>query len=227
MTDRKNDEKTSSVKGQDDWEFSSIQIKYDDEPKMESQVKDTRALHRKTKLALNEEAIPRSKTRSEMAKELAGDEVERDAYDLAAYPKRGLALALDVAFIAFIAALVKILSPFVLKIIHFFLDKYKLQLWFSDGFAIKGLIVLNALLAAFFFVVIPVVFFNASFGKKILGIRVRGEGQYSLSFEQTIKRELIFKPISILIVAGFVTPFFNKNRLSIHDMLAKTVVVES
>jgi uncharacterized RDD family membrane protein YckC len=75
-------------------------------------------------------------------------------------------------------------------------------------------------------VVIPVAFFNTSFGKKIMGLRIRGIETYSLSVSTAFSRELIMKPISIILIAGFITPFISKKALSVHDFLAKTIVIK-
>jgi uncharacterized RDD family membrane protein YckC len=85
---------------------------------------------------------------------------------------------------------------------------------------------LLGILAVLFLIIIPVSFFNTSFGKKIFNLKIRGRERYTISLSLAVKRELILKPLSIIILAGFITPFFSKNRLSIHDMIAETIVIE-
>lgn len=54
--------------------------------------------------------------------------------------------------------------------------------------------------------------FNNSFGKKILKLKVRGDEKYTLSINEAITREFIAKPLSIACLAGFILPFFNKEK---------------
>ena len=74
---------------------------------------------------------------------------------------------------------------------------------------------------------IPLAFYNATLGKKFTGIRVRSCDRYTVSIAQAFKREVIMKPIGILILAGFIVPMFSKKRQGIHDSVAKTVVIEA
>ncbi len=233
MTDRKN----SLVKDEDidndndkEWEFTAVKpkVKYES-LNVESQVQETKMVTRKNAtLTLDETSLPKMRSRSAMAKELqnlSDTEIE-DVDKYAPIPKRGIAFILDCAFIFFLAYAVKFILPLERILIQYFLDKYKLQFIFPEFIVLKALMIISGFFAAIFFVVIPLSFFNLSFGKKIMGLRVRGERQYTISFGKAIKRELIFKPISIAIVAGLITPLFNKKKLSIHDMLAGTYVIE-
>ncbi|MBC7429362.1 MAG: RDD family protein [Bacteriovorax sp.] len=215
-----------------DWEFEAVlpKIKYEEkQTKAESQVKDTHVVARKQKsLALDEGAIPRTKTRSAMAMEIQDQEnVElKDEYSFAPLPKRAVAFGLDIIFLATILFIVKFSAPILRKLVQYFMDSYKLKFMIPEEIVMKIIMGGSGLIALFFLIVIPVAFFNNSFGKKIMGLRVRGNGKYTISITQAFKRELIFKPLSIVIIAGFITPFFSKKRLSIHDMLADTIVIE-
>jgi len=86
---------------------------------------------------------------------------------------------------------------------------------------------LNGFFIAFIFIIIPLSFYNSSFGKKLLGISVRGTNSYTISLSQAIAREIIIKPLSLLTLVGFVTPFFSKKKQSIHDMIIGTLVIIS
>ena len=88
------------------------------------------------------------------------------------------------------------------------------------------MMVLSVFFALFFLVVIPVAFFNVSVGKKLTGQRVRGDNKYTLSISQAFQRELIFKPISIACLVGFILPFFDKKKKSLHDKMAGTFVIK-
>ena len=107
-----------------------------------------------------------------------------------------------------------------------FLDDYKLHLVISEWLTMNILRGGIGLVVLFFFIVLPVAFFNISFGKKIIGLRIRGTENYRLSISQAFNRELIFKPLGIIIIAGFITPFISKKEQSIHDMLTNTIVIE-
>ncbi len=228
MTNQKND-KT------EEWDFSvdTSSVKKEDQESKEHkkpEVKKTRVLEKKTpKLTLDEAALPpRNKTRSAMALELEKEEAkkEEDVYSLAPIPKRGIAFILDVLFQAALVYLTKMSAPLWRILIQLFLDRYKLHFIIPEPQVMKIIMGVSGFMSFFIFVVIPIAFYNTSFGKKLMGLRVRGSERYTISISQAFKRELIFKPISVLILAGFITPFFSKMRLSIHDMLANTFVME-
>jgi uncharacterized RDD family membrane protein YckC len=69
-------------------------------------------------------------------------------------------------------------------------------------------------------------FFNTSLGKRIFGLRVRGDHFYTLNFGLAFQREFIFKPISAGLVIGLIFPFFNKEKKSLHDKFAGTFVIK-
>jgi uncharacterized RDD family membrane protein YckC len=214
-----------------EWEFDAVspKIKSKNQTKTESQVKRAHIIAKKpTSLALDEGAIPRTKTRSAMAMDIQGQEnVElKDEYTFAPLPKRAVAFGLDTIFLAAIIYVVKFSAPISRKLVQYFMDSYKLKFMIPEEMVMKIIMGGSGLIALFFLIVIPIAFFNNSFGKKIIGLRVRGNGKYTISISQAFKRELIFKPLSIAIIAGFITPFFSKKRLSIQDMLADTIVIE-
>jgi len=180
------------------------------------------------KLELDHSSVSKAKSRSAMAFELNQNvnDVAEDSFTLASLPKRAFAFLLDLILMAALIYFVK----FSLSIIREFTralmneNKYKLMIPESQ---IMNLLMCSALLILLFsFVVIPAAFFNTSFGKKLMGLRVRGIEKYTLSISTAFKRELIMKPISIILVVGFITPFISKKRFSIHDMLAETIVIE-
>ncbi|MFA6236157.1 MAG: RDD family protein [Bacteriovorax sp.] len=221
-----------------EWEFSAVEIKEEVSPE---NLKQQKAELRKTarakisegrvkseSLALDEGAVPRTKTRSAMALEMMGeeDQEEKDEFEFAPLYKRGIAFILDGLFIASLLYSVKMLVPFWRSLIQIFLDKYKLVFWFPEPMVMNGILAISGALALFFFIVIPVAFFNHSFGKKIMGLKVRCEQKYTISISEAFQREIIMKPLSIIILAGFVTPFFSKSKLSIHDMIVHTLVIE-
>ncbi|MDD4974918.1 MAG: RDD family protein [Bacteriovorax sp.] len=215
-----------------DWEFEAILPKVkneEDHKNSEPQVKKTHIIGRRQQsLALDQSAVPRTKTRSAMALEIqeAEEDALKDEYSFAPLPKRAIAFVLDTIWLAAILFVVKFSSPLLRKLIQYFMDNYKLKFMISEPIVMNGIVGISGSLALFFLIVIPVAFFNTSLGKKILGLRVRGNGKYTLSISQAFKRELIMKPLSIVILAGFITPFISKKHLSIHDMLSDTLVIE-
>ncbi|MDO9184255.1 MAG: RDD family protein [Bacteriovorax sp.] len=215
-----------------DWEFSIAP------PKIINEVEPTdRELKRKSinheknkskKLVLDEESIPKSKTRSAMAQEVQDNEevVLKDIYSYAPLHKRALAFILDIFFLGGIYYIVNLISPILIGFVKYFINEYKFDSVIPETFLENSSLFFSGSVLLFFFVIIPVSFYNSSFGKMILGLKVRGAQKYTISISEAIKREFIFKPISIVIIAGFVTPFISSKRLSIHDMIAKTFVIE-
>jgi uncharacterized RDD family membrane protein YckC len=230
MTDYK--KSNASQESSDDWEFTNVRLKKsrgEDDPSR-SKAKEARTSAKKNeKLVLDEAAVPKAKTRTAMAREMQEMEEkdEDDIYSLASIPKRAIAFLIDSIFTAAIIYIAKFAAPLWPMLIGFFFKNPKLQFITSGSTAVNNVFfIISTLTALFFLVVIPVSFFNCSLGKKLLGLRVRGEGRYTLSIRQAFNRELILKPFGILIIAGFVTPFFSKKKLSIHDMLSHTFVVK-
>jgi uncharacterized RDD family membrane protein YckC len=235
MTNPK-DSKTTKVSEEktenQEWEFDTIlpKVKYEeDHKKTESQVNNTHMVTRKTKrLALDESAVPRTKTRSAMALEVQGaeDHLLKDEYNFAPLPKRAVAFVLDTVWLAGILFVVKFSSPILGKIVQYFMDNYKLKFMFPESIVRNGIMGITGFLALFFLIVLPVAFFYYIFWCILFCFRFRGDEKYTISISQAFKRELIMKPLSIAIVAGFITPFISKKRSSIHDMLAGTIVIE-
>lgn len=222
MTDQKN---KNPGKNNEDWDFTGVR-----HPKLESQVKETKVVSRKksNNLVLNEAALPKTKTRSAMASEMNREDPrgQSDIYNLASIPKRAIALLIDLVFLASILFVTKAAAPLWKQIIHLFLDKYNLQLLIPEWFVLNGIIIFTGFIALNVCIVFPVTFFNHSLGKKLLGLKIRGQEQYTLTISQIFGRELIVKPISIILLAGFITPFFAKKRASLHDMASHTFVIE-
>lgn len=225
-----NDKKNSKDSNDTEWDFSTLKPGSNDKSTQaeESQKgKIRRPLEKKDRnLKLDTASVPRTKTRSAMANEIDPEELEKDFFEFAPYFSRGIALILDLALIAALGFFVKFSTPIWRQAIQLFLDKYNLKFIISENYVMQLIDIINGFMTFFFIVIIPAAFFNVSFGKKIMGLRVRGLEKYSISIEQAIKREMIMKPISILIIAGFITPFFSKNKQSIHDMVAGTIVIK-
>lgn len=208
----------------EEWEFN-IQA-----PKVAEENSHKRAPIAKRKqegLVLDQASAPKTRTRSAMAQELDRG-IEKhpvEEFNLASYFSRGLAFIFDTLFLFASLFTVKFSTPIIKQIIQYGLDNYKYKINISDLLFSNIVMGVSSILIVFFIVVIPVAFFNTCLGKKIFGLRVRGSGQYTLTINEAFKREIIFKPLSVLLLIGFITPFFSEKRLSLHDMLARTMVV--
>lgn len=230
--DKENDTENDEDKSRTvtEWEFSNLKpTQKSAQSTDDSQVKKKKFSSLKNQpLKLDEGQLPRATTRSEMALKMQNEvEVQiGDIYDCAPLYKRAIAFIIDSLLLVIIYFLVNITAPLWRFIIQYFLDSYKLQFLISEALVMKGIRLFSGFMAFILFVIIPISFFNRSLGKKILGLSVRGEDKYSISITQALLRELIMKPISLLIIAGLVTPFFSKRKLSIHDMASRTIVIE-
>lgn len=218
---------------EEDWEFTTVkpQVKYE-EPSAptESQVIDTKVVERrKPNLSLDETSVPKMRTRSEMAAALINhleEDEEELSYVVAPHAKRVIALALDAVFAALLAVIVFYSAPVVRSLVQMWMDKYKLQFSLPEPIVLNIIMGIDAVVAVFFFICLPVAFYNHSFGKKMIGLKIRGQEKYSMSLVQAIQRETVYKPLGILLLAGFFVPFFNKKNLALHDYLAETVVID-
>jgi uncharacterized RDD family membrane protein YckC len=214
-----------------DWEFKISTEKEKNNDKEEVKSSPIRGPRtpilpkKEARLTLDESAVPKAKTRSAMAMEVRPEEDLKDEFIYATYPKRAIALIFDLSFLAATGLGIKFLSTIFRTLIQYFMDSYKLKFMIPEPMIMNLIFGISGFLAIFFLIVIPLAFFNVSFGKKLLGLRVRGSEHYTVSIFEAFKREVIFKPLSIVLIAGFITPFFSKTRASIHDMLAHTIVI--
>jgi uncharacterized RDD family membrane protein YckC len=202
-----------------------------DEPFTEPVEKETKTVAaKKPQLALDTSNITKTRTRTELAAQLYTEVKEEDGVDktlvFASHPKRAIALILDLLFFGFLYFVVLFSTPLFRGLIKMFMDRYKRQFIFPESVVMNTLTIVVAFLTIFFGIVVPAAFFNRSFGKKMLGLKVRSDERYNLSLRQACEREYVYKPLSILILLGLFIPFFNKKKQSLHDFLAKTVVIE-
>jgi uncharacterized RDD family membrane protein YckC len=194
---------------------------------------------RRDKLVINKESKEeeltlvetsyKPRTRNSLYAELEKEEklmTDEDYYDFAPFPQRGIAFLIDCVFIFFLIEVAIFLRPLLFKIIYHFLDNYHLELWFSDAILMQTLLYAESFLMLFFMVVIPLAFFNTSLGKKITGLRVRGDDKYTLSITQAFQRELFYKPLGLACLVGVVLPFFDKKKKSLHDKITRTFVIK-
>lgn len=214
-------------KEEQDWDFTKISSELKTKKadiKSESQVNDTQLLARKQKkvnLELDDAIVPSAKSRSAMAKEIEDEEDHfvKNEFDFASPLKRAVAFTCDFILFAAVMFIVRLSSP----LIEFLLEKSQLKGTISSSIIIGTI----SFIVFLFLMIIPLTFFNNSFGKKLMGISVRCNEKNSLTFAQALLRELILKPLSILMIVGFITPFFSKKKSSIHDMIAGTIVINN
>lgn len=221
MSDKKDDRDYTLVKPK---------IKYEESTAMpESQVKNTAVLTKKERALALEDTGFKTRTRGELYKELTKNEKILEDEDYFEFPtplERGIALAIDTIFIFILINAVIFISPLELKLVQLFFDNYKLQFMLGDQVLQQILLGGTLFWALFFGVVIPTAFFNTSVGKKMTNLRVRGDDKYTLSISQAFQREIIWKPLSVLCLVGFVLPFFDKKKKSLHDKISKTFVIK-
>jgi uncharacterized RDD family membrane protein YckC len=185
---------------------------------------------KKRKLKLDYDIQKPAKSRQQLYNEMKKDEeiLDKDVYEYASFVQRGVSLVLDCAFIFLLYKIVLILVPLELKISQYVMDQYKIQFIFGEVAHKKLLLILTSVCAVFFGIIIPMAFFNNSFGKKFVGLKVRGDEKYTLTISEAFMREIIMKPISVGCVVGFVLPFFTgKEKKSIHDKVMHTFVIKS
>lgn len=184
---------------------------------------------KKNKLKLDTDSYKPAKTRQQMYDELKKEEeiLDQDVYYYAPVVKRGAALILDLAFMFLLYKVVLKAVPWEIKISEFCMNKYHLQFMFGHAALVKLFILINSLVATFYGIVMPVAFYNNTIGKKFLNLKVRGVDKYTLTISEAFIREIIYKPISIVCIAGFFVPFYNKEKQSVHDKLANTIVISA
>lgn len=169
-----------------------------------------------------------AKTRAELYREMEEEDkkFDSDVIEYTSPVKRGGALIIDLAFIYVVVDIALRLAPYELAIMQHFLDLYKHQFIFTPQAMLESLDIFNVTAAIFFTLLLPLSFFNTSLGKKIMKLRVRGDQAYTISLSKAFQRELIFKPLSMILIVGFIMPFFNEKQQSLHDKMAGTIVIK-
>lgn len=182
----------------------------------------------RTPLKLDEPSV-KPKTRQELYRELSKDEkvmTDEDHFDFPTPLERGVSQVIDIFFMFVLIKLLAFLVPYEVKIIDYFLDGYHIQFMFGQEAMVKTVFISQVVLAVYFTILVPGAFFHSSLGKKITKIRVRGENKYTLSLTQVFMREIIWKPLGMALLIGFILPFFDKKKRSLHDRFSGTIVVK-
>lgn len=76
----------------------------------------------------------------------------------------------------------------------------------------------------FFYAVYPIHLYGQTFGKWATGLKVTDEKGNLLSRNMSVMRELVMKPVSYVLVVGFLAILFDPNHRAWHDQLAGTYV---
>jgi uncharacterized RDD family membrane protein YckC len=66
---------------------------------------------------------------------------------------------------------------------------------------------------------------NKTIGKNIMGLKVVGKKNDSISVSMAFQREMLFKPISFLTIIGALYPYIDKDGGTLHDFLSGTQVI--
>lgn len=146
------DNKKPSNSNDEEWNFEKGLDKTLTNKKIIAEAKPQPKPVKDKALALDDSAVPRTRTRSAMAMEMYGNKEEelKDEFTFAPFEKRGIALAIDLAFDYGIWKFVILSAPILRKIIQFFLDKYKLQFIFPEETVLKLIMTATCCLSIFF-----------------------------------------------------------------------------
>lgn len=216
--------KTNTKTLTDNWDFSVSESSIELALKKEKENNAEKIVNLK-KLELDDSPRVKNVTREEMYNELQGKQDLTDLNIYASYLKRSVAYIIDTFFLGTIIVISKKLIVFNYFITSFFMNRYHLKWMLPFDMLDKIMWTLNFSILFLFLVIIPLSFYYVTLGKKIMGIYLRGEEQFSLPIEVVIVRELILKPISLVTLIGIFLPFFNKKKKSLHDFILKTIVV--
>lgn len=168
-------------------------------------------------------------TRTEMYNEMEKRTQKKnntDVFAYASFPLRGIAFALDMAFTVGVYFVAVFAIPSIFLVLDFILNKYHLEFTLPRPLMTQLIQYITIALFMFLFIVIPLAFYNRTFGKKLTGLHVRGVESYTLTIPQSLFREFLWKPISAGLLIGFIMPFFAKHKQSLHDKISKTFVIK-
>lgn len=218
MTDNKN-------QSEDAWNFDidqeklSIEDKKQNEPVKEKKIKQ--------KLTLEDQKINAGRTRNEMYEELESKfkDVEDDIVEYAPLSLRGCALFIDLSVYMVTYLVANFTVPMTTWLFSIPMNRYHFSWTMSPVEIYNFMFGINLFIFVNLLLVLPSAFFGSTLGKKIVGLKVRGEKQFSIKYRIVFIREVIIKPLSLLIIIGIFLPFFNKKKKSLHDFACKTLVV--
>lgn len=217
-------------KKNDDWTFNVQAPKKNQKDEVTKTDTNTMlARNRGPKLTIEERKPSKVSTRTSLYNELKKEQEEKVKKDVIVYPsvqKRGIALILDLVLWAMLFMFAKQLAPIIKNIIISSISNDQYQL--ISKFKHLDKVIIGSIFVIFYFFLdfFPTRYYNTSPGKRILGLRVRGIEDFTLTTEQAFMREFVFRPISIFTGIGLIIPLLNENNRSLHDFIVQTQVVE-
>lgn len=224
------DKKDSKNSEDGNWEFeldtSSIELI---DPIQSEEKKPKKGFNvEEPKLKIDYKAKPKMSTREEMYKSLeksAPDDKLEKIDDIVPIKIRAFSFIIDNAFNLLFAFIASFLSPYILIFCNYYNQKKHLVWTLKPQYQLPYIELIVFLILFFIFNIIFTVFLNATIGKLIFKLRVRGEFDNIVTFEQILYREGLIKPLSVIFIIGLLFPFFDKEKRAIHDRITKTRVV--
>lgn len=214
----------------DDWTFKvQAPKKNQSEEITKTDTNTMLARNRAPKLTIENKKPVRASTRTALYNELKKEQDEKVKKDVIVYPsiqKRAIALVLDLALWVGLFLFAKQIAPMIKGIVLNSINNSQYQYLSNLKYLEK--IILASLFFIFYFLLdfYPTRFYNTSPGKRLLGLRVRGMENFTLTTEQAFMREFVFRPIAIFTGIGLIIPLLNENNRSLHDFIVQTQVVE-
>ena len=187
---------------------SSIVIKKD---------KSNKKSKKKRGLALDFEAAPARRSRRDYESR-GRQSKKRPEDDSGIYEVKSLA-TLSNRFVAFTIDLV------LFAVIVFVFEKFSIRFSEKPWFLIAKIAFHST--TYFLYYVLPLSVSGATLGKKAASVRVITIDGESPSLQQAFVREVLMKPISIILVVGVALAFINRPKRTLYDLLSGTIVVES
>lgn len=187
------------------------------------------ARNRVPKLTIEQRKPVKATTRTALYNELKKEQDDKVKKDIIVYPsiqKRAIALLLDLALWVGIFIFAKQLAPMVKGLLLNSINNDQYQYLEKFKYLEKSILFSICFIFYFFLDFYPTRFYNTTPGKRLLGLRVRGMEDFTLTTEQALMREFIFRPIAIFTGIGLIIPLLNENNRSLHDFIVQTQVVE-
>lgn len=206
----------------DSWDFTIEKEKIPAEEIVQETSKE-----RKLNLKLEDQKIDPSKTRNAMYEELESKfkDVEEDIVDYAPLSLRACAFFIDLS----VYMTTYLLSNFTVPVTKWFfsipMKRYHFSWTLSPLEVYYLMLGINLFILINLLLVIPPAFFGTTLGKRVAGLKIRGDKQFSIKYRTVFVREILLKPISLVVVIGVLLPFFNKKRKALHDIICKTLVI--
>ncbi|GAB4018012.1 MAG: hypothetical protein Fur0010_18980 [Bdellovibrio sp.] len=192
--------------------------------KLKSRKKEEAPLPKPTMLDLAHEKLPERKTMAQIARRTAA--LERYAeIEPADMSKRILSNVIDLILFAGVFGAIYFFKDDLYREYVKYLETQGISQIYDPKLIKEILVVGGGAIIMFFLHVVPSILFFKSFGKKICNIRIgHVEVDRRARGFQVFLREVIAKPISVMVLLGFVLPFFNSNKRSLHDFIAGTTL---